>query len=362
MAFTARIVIEGLFRMYPDRDQGRLIALAPWTGPVPSKSDDGHHEPSKRQCFVPKKERKMHRFLVGWWPYDLGYAGKPYAGMPPNAMTLWQVPGMEVTFEFQGNEEAIARQKLDLEPFESLRIPRMTSSAVASGKPNCIVPSKWRDLAALRQELIEKRPEEFTQVDDPELGLTTHLGFAGNYEGISGRVIIDRGKLRTDDLTSFEASLKPSLWPKSAGESLYRGYFTNRVAVVVEQVEAVVVKAQNLITGKQSGEITLTRPSCGRPYTFSRNCRPFERHDYLFVSVTHLCPENLLSECPDPIFKLHADRDDDFRYLYELSRDPSALRSEMLRRQPWCHRKVPVPTRFGDPNACRPSRCGSCRY
>ena len=314
MAFKARIELVGLFRFWPETEGvrvKRICGLAPWTG-------EGV-EPFAVQPV------KLHHFVAMWWPRS------ERAGVPPSAMTLWPLGGMELTFDFE------TRQSFELDvDLDGLQLPVMTREGEPSGsEPRAIVPPTLHEMARLDTETyIDQRAGDFFPDMSPAARYTDHLGIQKNTANLMGRVVIDGGTVETDDLTSLPSSLKPSLW----GEQRYTGDFTNRLAVIVPRVRAVTMRARNLITGNLAGEVRLE--------TADRE---------LLVQILHLCPAQLLTDCPDSL-EAEGSRDEDFRALYGLSKQARDLEEEMHRR----NRMATVPEGHYDGHTCRRVRCGSC--
>lgn len=328
--FTARIDLIGLFRFWPDKgpdgkgEINRIVGLAPWTGP-------GARDEKRDEGFRPDP---LHHLVAMWWPRS------QYTRVPPSAMTLWPLGGMELTFDYATSKDS----DLDVD-LEQIRLPIMTRNSAAGGA-DAIVPQSLGNLAELDQERCLKPVGTFRPDKGGASRYTDHLGIQKNMEGVMGRVLIDRGNVRTDDLTSQESHLSPSLW----NDGLYSGYFTNRINVIVRKTSKVVMRARNLITKNLAGEVELT--------TDDRE---------LLIQVMHLCPEQLLTECPDlPKDGKNGSRDEDFHRLYDLSIKPLEIKNAMRKlrynknKPPDELREPTVPVSYFDGHTCQHTRCGSC--
>lgn len=331
MAFTARVELIGLFRFWPQKRNGeveRIYGLAPWTGPgAPAEEERGAPiESGANEEMLAKTEvEPLHHLVAMWWPRSQN------VGVPPSAMTIWPLGGMELTFEFETREHS--GFNIDL---KSLRLPFMTGEWGNSAS-QAIVPPELAQSAKLDCDRCLADVGAFELDTSDASRYTDHLGIQKNTANLMGRVVIDRGRIRTDDLTSQESFLSPSLWP----DQEYSGYFTNRINVIVKEARAVVMQARNLITGKLAGEVRLATGD-----------------EEMLIQVVHLCPEQLLSDCAELPKSAGLERDEDFHRLYDLSEEPMKLKAEMRKRDP--ERRVTVPTGYFDGHTCRQTRCGSC--
>ncbi len=307
--FTVRIEIQGLFRIFPhppDNPQ-RVFAVAPWVEPetpapgTPASETRAPEAPAES----PHEAACPHDFVVQWKPWQLGYP------MPPDAVTMWRLEGKRLSFDFEGGTPRGLVVNLDELDIPCIYPPEGKEGIFSHDEEEArIKADAWKD------------PGEFKRDKDEN-----QFDLRPNKEGVMGQILIDRGHLVTDDIEAIMTEFEG----RQEGQPKYRGRFTNRLALVVNHVDAFKLIVEDLVDGGPKGELPM-RPS----------------GDSLVIRVKHICPQFLIRDRPPVPSEDGTFEDRDFRYLYNLCENPAALGENL-----------PIPVRKDDRHSSPRWECGS---
>ncbi len=276
MAFTVRIEIQGLFRIKPDdmENPKEIVAVAPWVEPE-----------DRREC--------RHDFVVQWKPRHLGHE------VPGDAETVWRLEGKRLSFDFGRR-----RRNLNVN-LGSLKIPWIHTWKNGTRIKKGIFDPKTHPHAAIKPEAW-KPPENFHYEKETVTGLPRRR----NKQGVMGQVLVDHGKLVTDDVEAVMTTIK---WKDDAGKTrVCEGNFTNRLALIVGSVRKFSLVVEDLVYG---GKAILP-------------LAPGGDGEYLQIKVKHICPQYLIHDQSLADASPSELVDKDFKFLYDLSMKPHLLPSE----------------------------------